>query len=396
MFTNKKLLIVPMIGGRGLGPIYRSLALAEASKSKFDIKFLCKERFMSLAKEQGFTGWIDIEPSPKMQQGHIVTWDDAAYAMGLCDEKFVKAAVTHQLEIVSQYKPDIIFTEYNITILLVALILNIPIVSTVNWADTPNFNLPEIDCSVKNKDAIKPYNEILHKYNKSLYRSISELVSFAPQLLAPTIIELQPELYEYHVTYVGELLNRQIEESNISEKFENGNIYVYLTSSDICTKEWLQVIIRELKNCSRRVYVVSNKEVYDCLKMYDVSELINFEFRNHFPSLSVMEKSSLVIHSGSANIISGALLKGVPSIMIPLVDGERLYNAKSVVKNGCGFIISENNFFAEGFLKEKIRELLCTNTSSKIKEIGDKIRKAGGPSAVVSFLSNVINNANDV
>jgi len=387
MLPNKKLLIVPMVGGRGLGPIYRSLSLAEVAKKKFDIKFLCNERFMPLVEKQGFSGWIDVEPSSRGQQGHIIKWDDAAYTMGLCECNFVEKAFLHQLKIVSDYKPDVIFTEYNLTILLVALILNIPIVSTVNWADAPDFELPELDCSIKHIGAINPYNKILHRYNCGVvYKSISEFVTSVPRLVAPTIYDLQPELDKYGVLYIGELLNRFVEETSDDEHFEDGNIYVYLTSSDIETEQWLRVVIRELKAIGRLVYVVSNDSVFDSLKTYNEIELCGFEFRNSFPSLSVMKSSGVVVHSGSANIISGSLLYGVPSVMIPLSDGERLYNSKNVSRNNCGCLDSESEFFTEGFLRKTIDEIFCSDMNLSAKLIGEKIRNAGGPVALVNLL----------
>lgn len=383
-----KILIVPMVGGRGIGPIYRSMAVANAAKEKHEILFLCKERFAPYVVKSGFNYVEDIEPTQKYPQGNILMWNDAAYAMGLCDENFVQKSFLHQLNVVKTFKPDIIFTEYNLTICAVANICNIPIVSTINWADTNEFSVDGKASKTLFPNAIEPYNEIFSKHSKSTYLDVSEMVTKIPALVAPTTKSQQPELEKYNVKYIGELLNRDYELDERLE-VENENVYVYLTSCDLPAEEWVPIIITELSALKNPVYVVANDKVKQLLDGQHIPN--NFHIKDFLPSLTVMKKSKLVIHAGSANVVSGALISGVPSLMIPLNDGERLYNALAVQKYICGKIIEKNQFFSKGYLLSAVKEIFASNKYySNAAALGAEIISLGGAKTIVNYFYDVL------
>ena len=383
-----KILIVPMVGGRGIGPIYRSLAVANAAKENNEILFLCKEAFISYVTKSGFDYIEDIEPKQKFPQGNIIMWNDAAYAMGLCDEEFVQRAFSHQLKVVKNFSPDIIFTEYNLTICAVANICNIPIVSTFNWADTSSFSVSGVDHKILYPNAIDPFNKIFTAYSKTNYLNISEMVTKIPVLVAPTTPMQQPELEQYNVEYIGELLNRDYEIDD-SLEVENENIYVYLTSCDLPVAKWVSAIITELGSLKNPVYIVANDRVKRFLDGQSIPR--NFHINDFIPSLTVMKRSKLVIHAGSANVISGALISGVPSLMIPLSGGERLYNSLAVQKFGCGKIIDEAEFMSKGRLLSVVNEMLensdyCSNATM----LGAEIIKLGGAKSIVEYFYDIV------
>lgn len=384
-----KILIVPMVGGRGVGPIYRSLAVANAAKENHEILFLCKEAFVPYVIKSGFSFVKDIEPIQKVPQGDILMWNDAAYAMGLCDDDYVQRSFLHQLNVVKAFNPDIIFTEYNLTICVVANICNIPIVSTINWADTSEFSINGESSKIFFHHAIDPFNKIFVAHSKSTYLDVSEMVIKIPALVAPTTPTQQPELSKYKVKYIGELLNREYE-INEQLKIEQDNIYVYLTSSDLPVEEWCQVIISELSLLQNPIYIVGNKKVMKWLEGRSIPD--NFYIKDFLPSLSVMKKAKLVIHAGSANVISGALISGVPSLMIPLNDGERLYNSLSVRKYGCGEIINREAFLTKGQLLSTVKKMMANSDYySNSVTLGAEIRNLGGASSIVNFFYDILN-----
>ncbi len=386
-----KLLLVPMVGGRGLGPIFRCLSVAEEANKYFDIAFLCKKEFKRFFYEK-YLFYDDILPIKKTNQGNILLWNDAAYAMGLCDNEFVQKAFQHQLNIVREYEPDIIFAEYNLTILLVAQVLKIPIVSTVNWADTAEFTLDGAINEVQHKDAVLAYNKILEKYNYGGYKDISDLATSIPHLVAPTLPELQPELLTYNPVYSGSLLCNTLELGSDEIEIDDNNIYVYLTSCDIETEIWFPVIIRELSKLNLSVYIVSNQMIDDMIDNERIVVPPDFHLARFWPSLRVLQKSKLVIHAGSANIIAGALLNGVPSVMFPMNDGERLYNAKAVERKGGGSIIDEECFLKVGGLYDFIQRI-AQNDMYNIyaMRLGKKILSLGGSRKVVELMMDLTN-----
>lgn len=385
---NLKLLVVPMVGGRGIGPICRTLAVANFAKQFFDIKFFCSKKFAPFVEKEGYDYVLDVEPTQVFSQGDFIKWNDAAYAMGLCDEFFVKRAFSHQLKIVKEYNPDVIFTEYNLTICLVAKILNIPIVSTVHWADTSLFAIGNTQIPNKFNNAITTYNSILREYGLETYSDISSMVTDIPKLVAPTIEKLQPKLKIFNVDYVGELLNKKWEtDVEVERDLPDNIIYIYLVTSDLTINKWFNVVLREFSDTNYQIYLVLNNQLEYYIANNKIIVPKNFHISYFYPSLSVLKKAKLVIHAGSANIISGSLINGVPSLLIPLFDGERLYNSIGVEKLGAGEIITENDFLREGSLFLRSTKLInSTHYNKRASELGAEIKLLGGVSKVCEIL----------
>lgn len=386
-----RLLIVPMTGGRGIGPICRALAVANSLKGYCNILFLCAPKFVSHVQAAGFDYVEDIEPTKVAEQGNIIKWNDAAYAMGLCQREFVTNAVEHQLNIVKAYSPDVIFTEYNLPICAVSKILNIPLVSTVHWADTNEFSIGSYPTPNKYLDAINAYNDLFQKYGLPIYRDVSDMVTAIPLLVAPTISKLQPKLEKYNPIYTGELLNKEWETNiQLEREIADGAIYVYLTTSDMLVDRWFPVILRELGDFGAHIYVVVNDKVTRCIEDLKLNIPHNIHLAPHYPGLSVMKHSNLVIHAGSANVIAGALLTGTPSVIVPLNDGERLYNAIGIERYGAGKIIRENDFLRPGGLQELILRILGTDYyRNNSITLGAEIAESGGSSKIAEVIKNI-------
>jgi len=383
-----RVLFVPMTGGRGIGPICRCTAVAD-ELIDCEILFLAEKKFAHFLSDAGYKYVEDISPKPIGNQGQIFYWNDAAFVMGLCQNEFVRSAFAHQMKVVEAFKPDVIFTEYNLTILLVAKVLNIPIVSTINWADTDSFSLGEKKHTLLFPEAIKEYNAILSEYSIDNYNSIGDLALSVTVLTAPTTVFQQPELQNMEVSYVGELLNRSLEiDENIEASIATNNIYVYLSSSDLPTIVWLKAIFSIALQLDNTFYLVMKKE--DIISIRDMIVPDNIVIREWMPSLSVLKKSALAVHAGSANIISGTLMCGVPSLMIPLDDGERLYNSQAIQRLGCGLIISRDGFCDSGVCLSTIQSIINNRTyADNCKALGEQVKNLGGAKAIVQIISSL-------
>lgn len=386
-----KLMMVPMVGGRGIGPICRTLAIAEEAKRFFEIKFLCSNKFVPFLQDREYSFVEDVDPVQVQEQGDIIKWNDAAYAMGLCNPTFVEKAISHQLQIVKEYEPDVIFTEYNLTICVVAKILNIPIVSTIHWADVSEFSIGKTHLPNKYPHAIDPYNDFLTRYGFCTYGDISQMVTEIPILIAPTLECLQPKLKNYGATYVGELINREWEEDEkVEDTIEKDCVYVYLTTADIPIETWVKRVFIELGNKPFKVYMVGNDKVMRFIHNDNIEIPSNICVSNYYPSMSVLKKAKIVIHAGSSNIISGALLTATPSLMLPLNDGERLFNALGVERNGCGKIIRENEFLTPGVLSHMVEKYSSDYYAQNSMALGTEIKNLGGRNRTVEIMKNIV------
>ena len=77
--------------------------------------------------------------------------------------------------------------------------------------------------------------------------------------------------------------------------------------------------------------------------------------------------------------------------MIPLSDGERLYNSLAVQKFGCGKIIDEAEFMSKGRLLSVVNEMLensdyCSNATM----LGAEIIKLGGAKSIVEYFYDIV------
>lgn len=141
-----RLLIIPLAGGVGLGPMTRCMAIANEAKCRgHDVLFLCRDSFRKIAKKFGYkTCAAPIPPPYPGPKPPPFRLSDVAIALGWTEKSYVISAIETERKIIRSFKPDVIFTETQFSVPISASSENIPWVAATSWADHPDFKSPYI------------------------------------------------------------------------------------------------------------------------------------------------------------------------------------------------------------------------------------------------------------
>ena len=380
-----------MVGGRGLGPLTRCLAVAdEARKRGHQVHFLIKETFVQLVQRFGYEWTLAAEP--RMRDNTIScpdTWSDIAAYLGLTQTEFLNEALQIEKELTHKFRPDWVFIESNVSLPLTCIREGIPFASTYSWADAPALQLQtQKVTSGLAPNATAQHNLYLEKCGSTSILDLSELVTqFAKMVVIPSIPSLQPEVSSNsRFTFVGHLLFDALEYAALSAKgkegFNNGlRVYAYLATSDLRESVWAKAL--------EHVCAVPGVSVLTITKNHR-SHVHNCVAQAWLPGGTVMSMADISLHAGTANTMMLAVQHKVPQIMLPLSDSERRYNSEQVVRCGAGLIIDQDCIEDP----EQLRHLLLTTHKREsirlaATRLQQEAQQCRGPQLVMDKIENI-------
>ncbi len=108
-----RILLIPLAGGVGLGPLTRCLSVAHEAKMRgHEVLFLCKDTFCEIVRKFGYRTYTAPTPAqyraPKPPPFRL---SDVAIALGWIEESYINSAIEVERQIVRSFRPDVIFTE---------------------------------------------------------------------------------------------------------------------------------------------------------------------------------------------------------------------------------------------------------------------------------------------
>lgn len=330
-----------MVGGRGLGPLTRCLAVAdEARRRGHQSHFLIKETFVPLVEQFRYPWTLAAEPQRRSDFRQCPDiWSEIATYLGLTEPGYLCDALRIEKALVENFKPDWVFIESNITLPLTCLQAKIPFVSTLSWADMPGLRLRTQKINLGTVVTTTAQHNIrLEKLGLSTIADLSELVTrFADLIVIPSIPILQPELSrDSRLTFVGHLLFEQLEyaplASEIVSEFDGElRVYAYLATSDIHESVWVNALENVCRTDGIKV-LATTKEKYSPRGRNCIT-------RQWLAGGSAMSLAHISLHAGTANTIALAAKHGVPQVMLPCGDSERRYNSEQVERCDAGLLI---------------------------------------------------------
>jgi len=390
-----RLLIVPLAGGEGLGPLTRCLAVAhEAAFRHHEIAFLCRREFGDIVKRLGYVTFELRQPKPSGLVRPQYRLADAAVELGWLDIDYLEETILIERDIIRAFRPDIVLTELQLTAPVSAAIEGIPVAAVASWADHPNFRSPLYDPSVRSIGLEEGVNRILVRCGLPVIHDICELGFLTANVkIAPTTPELQPELSDLpSVEFVGYLLANEFEQGPLPEDLldwlPGGPVaYVYMSPGEIRPEQWIPTIVRSFQHSPWKVIVslAPLRLSSDALPQVD-----NVRFFNMLPGRTTIERSDVVITHGGGNTLAGAMLSGKPVLVFADTYAERDYNGRAIERLGGGL-----NLPTEEFTPEKVRccaerlvsEHTCRNGAM---QIGRRMREFGGSARAVDVLEQYL------
>lgn len=389
-----KILIIPLSGGVGLGPLTRCLAVAKEAKLRnHQILFLCKDSFFPIVRKCGYLALLSPCPKSNGVNPPPYRLSDVAIALGWLNRDYLESAIRKELGVIRKFKPHVIFTETQFSVPISAALAKVPWAAATSWADHPKFKSPLFDDSQTYVGYEDRYNQILDKYNLPRIDDINELAYLRADLkIAPTIPQLQPELLQVPgVNFVGHLLSPDIEKAELPDSIKsldgrNPIIYVYMSPGDILPQQWISTMVETFKNTKYQILISLAP-----LKRYKgkIPNIKNIQFHKFLPGSSVIKKSDLVITHGGGNTVTNALLYGKPMMIFSHFYAERDYNGRAVERLGAGMNFRTEKFNPKDILKNTENILRKNEFTKNAVKIGKTMKLLGGSKKTVDLLEKL-------
>ena len=353
-----KILFTPNDIGGGFGHVSRCLAIAEYCKTVgVSTAFLMHHKSATDKIHDDFT--VFSVPVKSIFQKYsefifnylkplpmplFITVTDLSYQVirdGFTSVNIVKKVINSYLDILNNYKPDIIINDTNLLIGIAAKILDIPLVQITRkafypggskliwWEEKQNLIAPEVTIL---------FNELLDFYNLSPVKKAEELLT-GELYVVPSIPELEPDIQGKDTFYVGPLLkNERQNEEFVLNQNKRKNIYVTIGAGAVGHSQFFNLINKALGKTEYNIIV-------SCLGKYKNKpneDSPNIHYYNWVLGRQVIRQSDLVIFHGGYGTMMETIEAGIPSLVVPF-HSEQESNGRRLRENGCSELCKLSN-----------------------------------------------------
>lgn len=321
----------------------------------------------------------------------VNSFDQVLRFTGNLDYKYLKKSVESIRRAIHEYKPDIVYSEFNISAIIAAKKEEIPLYTTVSYPTQHEY--------AHDSKLSKGLNKLLKELELPSVDSALQLFDWADKRFCPSIRELEPieELKgeEDSICYCGtfkaikssssdmkfEASDGIVTDSHISDK-KRDKILVYMGNGTVSATKTLSVM-REAFGDSK--YIERNYEVYIASSYLKEETIGNIHIAPRWDFSKLLNEAVVYINHGGQNSIVDGLLHGVPQIMVPGKVFERKYNAESVANTDAGIVI-EFKDFDSGHIKEAFERITEDTMSDSSRKLGNLLRNAGGITNIIKEL----------
>lgn len=235
--------------------------------------------------------------------------------------------------------------------------------------------------------------EIIRKY-RSLYREIDVIPPFILDIFSNeeklnivfTSEYFQPkgESFGTNYKFVGPVIYKRDQTKLPQKMFKSGKPIIYIALGTIYNddQQIYKLFIETFKNSRYQVFIATGKYFKSSIfgKMPE-----NIYIDEYLPQLQILKKASLFISHAGMNSVNESLYFGVPLIMFPQIQEQRL-NAARVEELGAG-IYYKKNIVEKDKLIELVEKTLADGSfKNNAKTIGKTLKAAGGYKMAVKHI----------
>lgn len=420
MNIEDKILIVPMAAmAETAGPSSRCKQLVEglmtvgidvATCRAEDVNYKSVEGvqnyFLDIPMPMGLPKPLATRTFPIAQKLGITSkktvnsFDQVLQFTGNLDYKYLKKSVESIRRAIHEYKPDIVYSEFNISAIIAAKKEEIPLYTTVSYPTQHEY--------AHDTKLSKGLNKLLKELELPSVDSALQLFDWADKRFCPSIRELEPieELkgnrennprkLAGEICYCGtfksikgpgserifEASDGIAVDTSISDK-KRDKILVYMGNGTVSASKTLNVMRKAFGDSK---YIGRNYEVYIASSYLKEEVIDNIHIAPRWDFSKLLDEAAIYINHGGQNSIVDGLLHGVPQIVVPGKVFERKYNAKSVAEKNAGIVIEFKDFDAI-HIKEAFEKIATSNAMPDCtRKLGDLLRNAGGITNIIKEL----------
>lgn len=313
---------------------------------------------------------ISIFNPPLEKSGSLTSFDSILYLTGAIRYKYLKKDITLIKRIIEIHNIDIIYSEYRLSSNIAGRLKNIPVFTTYSKIGSSEWGI--------NKKSSIDINKVLLRNNLPKVNGALDVLNWATNRVVPTHPLIEEVDESEGILYCGSLTSSK----NILNENSKKYILVYFGTGTFSSKEIKSVCLNTFKDLEYKV-IVSSESIKECT-------LDNVEFRNYVNFNDLLPESIVYINHGGQNSTLNGLLYEVPQIIFPSNFFERQFNAKNVVKNNCGILLTDDNFNKNSIL-ESINYVINNQEMKKsITKLKESVLSLGGADEIIKKMEAVL------
>ena len=374
---NMRILIVPMAAlAETHGPVARCQTMAYGFMNAGLDVATCMAQDMNYRVMNGITNYHLEVPMPLglpkaaatkvfplaqklgiSSKKRVDSFDQVLWLTGNLDQTYLRKSVYSIRRAIQEFKPDRVYSEFNISAVIAAKTEGVPVYTTVSYPTQYGY---AHDSSLGHG-----LNRILDELHLPQVESPEKLFDWADKFFCMSIRELEP-IEKPNVVYCGSLKPAM----TISSSGKRDKIIVYMGNGTISAKKMLRVI--------RDAFLGGPHEVCIASAYLKKTDIGNIHIAPRWDFDQLLDEAVLFINHGGQNSIADGLIHGVPQIVVPGRVFERRYNAECLLNNKAGIVVDHRDFRADHICKVTDKILDSNEMAENATILGKKLSQAGG------------------
>ncbi len=293
----------------------------------------------------------------------VKSFDQVLQLTGNLDYGYLKKSVSSIRKAINEYRPDAVYSEFNISAIIAAKKEGIPLYLTVSYPTQHEY--------AHEKGLEREVNRLLEELQIPRVDSALRLFDWADKRFCMSIRELEP-IDKPGIVYCGALKTVNLSSASSGKR---NKIAVYMGNGTVSAKDVLRVI--------RSAFAGSGYEVYIASSYLKEGRIDNINVAPRWDFNSILDEAVLFINHGGQNSMVDGLLHGVPQIIVPGKVFERRYNARCLADNNAGAVVDHQKFRADHISEVAYRILNSPEMADSSAMLGKKLRQAGGINTII-------------
>lgn len=295
-------------------------------------------------------------------QKTVSSFDEVLWFTGNLDYRYLRASVDFIREAIHEFRPDVVYSEFNISAIIASKIERIPLCTSVSYPTRHEY--------AYRSELAKGINRLLSELGMQEVESALKLFEWADKSFCPSIAELEP-IIKSDLYFCGALKTI----CSAGNTPVRDKIIVYMGSGTVSPKKMLNIIREAFKDSRYEIYIASASLRENDIGNIHIAKRWNFD--------KMLDEAVLFINHGGQNSIVDGLIHGVPQIMIPGKVFERKYNAQSVVDNEAGAAMPYQELSSSKIAAVAEQLINSPEIAENAERLGNKLVSAGGVNKIL-------------
>ncbi len=298
---------------------------------------------------------------------------------GICTKAYVEQSYHEWEELIQSFKPDVIVSEFDLVVPIVARKYGITLLTTFCFVGSPShYSELFYDRPYPDKRLNRNYNRLLRRLKLPEISNILELFGGYghSERLIPSIPAMEDISNNDRNHFVGSIVPEKFSDRSWSWEKHRPLIYVYLSIGQI-NPQFAEKVLADAF-AESNFDVVFSGAGHPYFEKRGEYQIGNVHFFRYLPSDEVLKQTDIAIHHGGQNTTLQCIESRVPALIFPGEHFERHYNAKKASEIGCAYNLNNDDFTADK-IRSYCQELLDRKTfHTNLEKYSREIQELGG------------------